>query len=58
MKAWAALSFKLMGFVSLLLLTFVLVLTFCSIEHAFEFHFIAFSLAIVFTSALNCVYIR
>ena len=45
---------SLSGLVCLLLFTFVLVLTFCSVKHAFEFRFIASSLAIVFVSALNC----
>ena len=55
MEAWAALSFKLSSLVCLLLFTFVLILALCSIEHAFEFRFVASSLAIVFVFALNCV---
>ena len=47
--------FRLSRLVCLLLFTFVLVLTFCSVEHAFQFDFIASSLAIVFIPALNCV---
>ena len=46
---------SLSGLVCLLLFTFVLVLAFCSVEHAFEFRFVASSLAVVFVSALNCV---
>ena len=34
---------------------FILVLAFCSAQHAFEFRFLASSLAIVFVSSLNCV---
>ena len=41
--------------VCLLLFTLFLVLTFHSAEHAFEFCFVASSLAIVFVSALNYV---
>ena len=39
-----------------LVFTFVLVLTFCSVQHTFVFHFIASSLTIVFVSALNCLH--
>ena len=55
LEASVALSFKLIRLVCLLLFAFVLVLGFCSAEHAFEFRFAASSLAIVFVSTLNCV---
>ena len=48
---------RLSGLVCLLLFTFVLVLAFCSVEHALEFHFVASSLELVFIS-LSCFCLR
>ena len=45
---------RLSGLVCLLLFIFVLVLAFCSVEHALDFRFVASSLALVFIS-LSCV---
>ena len=47
---------SLLRLVCLLLFTFVLDLTFCPVEHAFEFSFIVSSLALVFASELNCLF--